>query len=232
MSGTEDVIEVQPEGVRDDPLLVRLDFHCESIIMTDYEDGVSETKLVRSRDIARAMYSELTMNSGLLSPSTLWWENTQDGTYKALWRPPGVVRVALQTDAMGVPTRWKIPMPGLIFLCSPGKTPWVWAAKKRPERETDTVYKAPCFNVFRSGEVCPGSHKFPERLEDIPASFFMSFFTAHGDPTERSKKYPRGLDQRWASLDGEKVYPLDDLVEAGNVQGLIERRKGGYGGRY
>ena len=65
-------------------------------------------------------------------------------------------------------------MPGLIFVCSPGRGPWVYAAKKRPSDPEQQLYRAPAFNVFQDGRVCPGSHRFPEEVDRIPESFFES----------------------------------------------------------
>ena len=50
----------------------------------------------------------------------------------ALWRPPQVWPVALQREAFKPPARLRLPMPGLVFVCSPGRAPWVYAALERP----------------------------------------------------------------------------------------------------
>ena len=120
--------------------------------------------------------------------------------------------VALQREAFKPPVRFRIPMPGLLFVCSPGRTPWVYAAKSRPAGAEQQLYRAPAFNVFVDGRVCPGSHTFPEEVGMIPDFFFQSFFSMTGDTRDRSKKHPDNLHALWEELDGKRKYPLQDLV--------------------
>ncbi len=119
--------------------------------------------------------------------------------------------------------RWpRLPMPGLIFICSPGRPPQVYAAKKRPRTLQDTVYHAPLFNLFHDGRSCPGSLKYPEEMGEIPESFFASFLTATVDHRGRSKKYLNDLLQLWEELDGKDRYPLKNLVPLGKVEDILK----------
>jgi hypothetical protein len=129
--------------------------------------------------------------------------------------------VALQLEAFKPPRRLKLPMPGLIFLCSPGRPPRIFAAKKRPRDAHQVIYHAPLFNVFGDGRTCAGTHKFPVDIEEIPESFFTSFFTREAIYGGRSKKYPKDLLQLWEELDGQKRYPLGDLMPAGKVEDIL-----------
>ena len=108
----------------------------------------------------------------------------------ALWRPPQVWPVALQREAFQPPARLRIPMPGLVFVCSPGRAPWVYAAPERPTDSGQQLYRAPAFNVFRDGRTCPGSHRFPEEVGRIPESFFQSFFSLTGDTRNGRRSTP------------------------------------------
>ena len=56
-------------------------------------------------------------------------------------------------------------MPGLVFVCSPGRAPWVYAATERPADAEQQLFRMPAFNVFGDGRVCPGSHRFPEQVD-------------------------------------------------------------------
>ncbi|GAH11518.1 unnamed protein product, partial [marine sediment metagenome] len=129
---------------------------------------------------------------------------------------------ALQEEAFKPPRRLRLPMPGLIFICSPGRSPRVYAAKRRPSHPGDTIYHAPLFNLFRDGRSCPGTHKFPSQVEEIPENFFTSFFTTTADHAGRSKRYPSNLLRLWEELDGKKRYPLGDLVPLGKVEDLMK----------
>ena len=210
-------LEVPP-----DELKARLDLYQDSIILYLLDKGVITTRVVSARDIALALLREVPLGSGLLPEGALWWAQAKEGVEVALWRPPRVWPVALETEPFKPPRRLKLPMPGLIFICSPGRPPKVYAAKRRPTSLEDVIYHAPLFNVFSDGRTCPGTHKYPEDLGELPESFFTSFFTPTGDYRRRSKKYPDDLLRLWEELDGKERYPLRDLVPFGEVKDIMK----------
>ena len=209
-------------GVPADPLRCRLDFHNQAVVMTLFEPETAGTRIVSAMDVAHALASELSFGSGLLPPNTLWWQNTKEGPIFALYIEPKVRKVALQESAKDPPRRFTIPLPGLIFLCSPGKPPWVFAVKKRPTKETDIVYRAPLCNIYSNGRSCPGSHKYPTRVADIAESFFISFFSATADLQNRSQTFPRNIILLWEHLDKKKTFPKEDLVKHALVKDLMQ----------
>jgi len=204
-----------------DELKLRLDFYGDSIVLYSLDKGVINTRMVSARDITMALLSEVPLSSGILPRDALWWKQGKEGPVVALWRSAGVWPAALQLEAFKPPRRFKLPMPGLIFLCSPGRPPRVFAAKKRPTTPKQVIYHAPLFNVFHDGTTCPGTHKYPVRLEEIPESFFTSFFTQAANYRGRSKKYPEDLMKLWEELDGEPRYPLSDLVPIGKIEDIL-----------
>ena len=189
--------------------------------MTFFEEETITTKIVSAMDVAHALASELSFGSGLLPPGALWWRNTRSGTLVALYVEPRIRQVALQTDIKKPPHRYRIPLPGLIFICRPGMPPWVYAVKKKPTKETDIVYEAPVANVFADGRSCPGSHKYPNRVADMVESFFISFFSPTADLHGRSVKFPQNVIHLWEFLDKKKKFPLADLVKHGTVRDLM-----------
>jgi len=208
-------------GIPADPLRLRLDFHHQSTVMTYFQGDIVTTKQVDAMDVAHALASDLSFGSGLLPPDTLWWQNTRSGPVFALYVEPKIWKLALQENIKNPPHRFNIPLPELIFLCTPGQAPWVYAVKKRPTKETDIVYRAPLANIFNNGRSCPGSHQYPIKTGDIVPSFFISFFSATADLSHRSKQYPKNVLQLWKYLDGKKKFPSNDLVEHGTISDLM-----------
>jgi len=204
-----------------DKLQVRLDFYGESIVLYSTFKGVIETKVVSARDLTMALLSEVSLSSGLLPKATLWWKQGKSGAEVALWRSPRVWPVAIQLEAFKPPRRFKVPMPGLIFICSSARPPRIYAAKKRPNTINQVIYHAPLFNLFNDGSSCPGTHKFPVNVEEIPESFFTSFFTREAVYRGRSQKYPENLLQLWEELDGASKYPNEDLMPIGKVADIL-----------
>ncbi len=211
-----DELDVPP-----DPVRCRLDFHHEAVVMTLFHPETVEKKIVSAMDVSHALASELSFGTGLLPPNTIWWLNTRAGPVFALYVEPKVRKLALQEIAGKPPRRFTIPLPGLIFLCSPSRPPWVFAVKKKPTKETDLVYKAPLCNLYQDGRSCPGNHEYPTRVADIVESFFISFFSRTADLQNRSLRFPENVIDLWEYLDKKKTYPKADLVKHGTVKDLM-----------
>jgi len=214
---------VAPElGVPADPLRCRLDFHHQAVVMTLFNPETVEKRVVSAIDVSHALASSLSFGSGLLPTDTLWWKNTRGGPIFAIYEKPRVRKLALQESATKQPRRFTIPLPGFIFLCSPGKPPWVFAVKDRPTKDTHVVYKAPLCNLHENGRSCPGSHKYPTRIADIVESFFTSFFTATADLHNRSIMFKSDVVHLWEFLDKKKTFPTGDMVRHGTVRDLMQ----------
>ncbi len=201
--------------MEEDPLRLRLDFHDESVILHDYgARGVATTRLVSALDVAHALASELDLTTGLLPSDALWLVKRASGTWLALWQAPGVRTVRLKTSLDAPPRRYRLPLPGLVFLCPPaGQAPYVFAAKARPRRPEDELCHAPFYNVFASGRVCVGTHPFPRDPARVPHAFFESFFSAAMDTAwGKSRRHPDDIGRLWDELDKGREFPLDDLV--------------------
>ncbi len=212
-----------PEGldIPSDELKCRLDFYHDTVILYVLDKGIITTRMLSARDVVMALLREVSLSSGLLPEGTLWWKQGKEGVEIALWRSPRVWPVALVTEPLKPPRRLRLPMPGLVFVCSPGRPPSVYAAKKRPANLNVVLYHAPLFNVFSDGRTCPGTHRYPEEIGEIPESFFTSFFSREADIKGRSKKYPDDLLKLWEELDGKGRYPLKDLVPLGKVEDIM-----------
>ncbi len=215
-----------PADLPRDTLEAQLEIYRETILLRGFDGDAQWVKTVSADEIAHALTRHLGFSSGLLPPETLWWNQGEAGHTVALWRPPQVWPVALQREAFQAPARLRLPMPGLVFVCSPRRAPWVYAALSRPADPEQELFRAPAFNVFRDGRVCPGSHRFPEDPAFIPESFFQSFFSLTGDTRERSMRHPDDLHTLWEELDGTTDYPTDDLVAQCRVADAIAAAEG------
>ena len=216
-----------------DKLNLQLEVYDETLLLRGFDGDSVWVRTVSADEIANVFTRHLGFSSGLLPVDALWWNQGETGQIVALWRPPQIWAVALQREAFKPPARLRLPMPGLVFVCSPGRAPWVYAAPERPTDPEQPLYRMPAFNVFSDGRVCPGSHRFPEEAGRIPESFFRSFFSMTGDSRDRSKKHPDNLHALWEELDGRTDYPVEDLVPQCTVAQAIAVSQGrrGYGYR-
>ena len=211
-SGTTQWSLQGPADAPRDVLKVQLEVYNETILLRGFEDDSAWVRTVSADEIANVFTQHLGFSSGLLPQEALWWNQGETGQVVALWRPPQVWPVALQREAFQPPVRLWLPMPGLVFVCSPGRAPWAYAALDRPTCTEQQLFRIPAFNVFGDGRVCPGSHRFPEEVGLIPGSFFQSFFSLTGDTRNRSKKHPDNLPALWEEINGKTEYPVEDLV--------------------
>ncbi|MCY4623964.1 MAG: hypothetical protein OXC99_03050 [Chloroflexi bacterium] len=209
-----------------DALRLQLEVYEETVLLRGFDADLSWVRTVSADTVAHAVTRHLGFSSGLLPKDALWWQQGETGRVVALWRPPRVWAVALQREAFKPPARLRLPMPGLVFVCSPGRAPWVYAARERPTDPEEQLYRAPAFNVFSDGRACPGTHRFPEEVDAIPESFFQSYFSGTGDTRNRSRKHPDDLHALWEELDGKSDYPLDDLVPQCTVDHALAATQG------
>ena len=211
-----------------DKLRVQVEIYKENIIMRRFDGQTVQVTMISADDLANTFAQSVGYQSGILPPNTLWWKQRPSGQLVALWRPPGIWPAALQSEPLRPPERFNLPMPGLVFICSPGQAPWVLAARERPQSPQDTLYRMPAFNIFRDGRVCPGNHRFPQEVDQTPESFFKSFFSLTGDTHNRSHKHPKDLRALWEEIDDTQTYPLDDLVQQTTVAKAMEIHDGHY----
>lgn len=208
-------------GVPPDKLRARLDFFHQAVVLNIYDAEVTTTRVVSAMDVAHALSSDLAFGTGLLPPGCIWWLNTRGGPVYAIYVEPKIWKIALQLDATKPPRRFNLPLPGFIFLCAPGRPPWVFAVKKKPTKDTDDVYNAPLCNIHEDGRSCAGTHKYPAMVADMVPSFFTSFFSAAANLRNRSVKYPGNIAQLWDFLDNKKRFPVGDLVKIGTIKDLM-----------
>ena len=208
-------------GIPPDPIRLRLDFFHQSAVMTSFMGDTVVTTQVDAMDVALALASDLSFGTGLLPQGTLWWRNTKGGPVYAIYVEPKIWKVALQVRVDKPPRRFTLPMPGFIFLCSPGIPPWVYAVKRKPTKDTDAVYNAPLCNIHENGRSCAGTHKYPTRVADIVQSFFTSFFTETAALRNRSTLYPNSVVQLWKFLDKKKKFPITDLVPIATIRDIM-----------
>ena len=235
MSNEPDTTQWSLPGPADAPrddLKLQLEVYGETILLRGFNGDSAWVRTVSADEIANVFTRHLGFSSGLLPQDALWWNQGETGQVVALWRPPQVWSVALQREAFKPPARLRLPMPGLVFVCSPGRAPWVYAAAERPTDAEQHLFRAPAFNVFGDGRVCPGSHRFPEEVGLSPEGFFQSFFSLTGDTHNRSKKHPENLVELWEEIDGKTEYPMEDLVPQCSVAHAMAVSEGRRGYRY
>ena len=180
-----------PSDLPGDRLSLQLEVYDETILLRGFEGDTQWVKTVSADAIANVFTQHLGFSSGLLPEDALWWNQGENGWVVALWRPPRVWPVALQREAFKPPARLRLPMPGLVFVCSPGRAPWVYAALSRPNDPNQQLYKMPAFNVFGDGRVCPGQPQVPRTGGDDSGVLLPVLLLHDGGLSQPFQKTPR-----------------------------------------
>jgi PRTRC genetic system protein B len=141
------------------------------------------------------------------------------------WCKPSVRQVWFHCEDEKVGKRSaKVPCPGLIFTVSEsGWSVYAVMGDKRPTPETK-MFRAPFFNVWRSGKICTGNVLLPdsstkESIKEWESAFFRSYFSHPNDNTSESKlvNHKKGAYSFWSDmLDGvHATFPQNVLVDMG-----------------
>ena len=151
------------DDVPRDQLQVQLEVYRETILLRGFEGDSTWVRTVSADEIAGVFTQHLGFSSGLLPENSLWWSQGETGQVVALWRPPQVWAVALQQEAFQPPARLRLPMPGLVFVCSPGRAPWVYAAKYRPAHAGQQLFRSPPSTSSQTAGSVPEATGSPRR---------------------------------------------------------------------
>ena len=170
-----------------------------------FEGERTWVRTVSADEIANVFTRHLGFASGLLPDNALWWSQGETGQMVALWRPPQVWPVALQREAFQPPARLRLPMPGLVFICSPGAgalglcRPGT-AQRHRPSSSTALRPST----SSRTGGPAPAATASPKRSETdtrvlLPVLFLP--YRRHQGPVEEAPRQPASVmgGTRWTN---------------------------------
>jgi hypothetical protein len=206
--------------VEDDPLLATICCHREQpYVRQRHEDGSYTIKPFHWDELLSILEPDYELDTGVLAPDTLFQIRRGRLRRDALWVGPRPWDVAIRGRIEEEPRRYRVPMPGLIFVCGEGDGfIAVYAAAERPRPgptgDRAQLFHAPAFNLHDDGTVCKGNHRFSPDPAAIPGDFFGSYFATEITGRGRSRRHPDRLEDLWRELDGRESYPLDDLLPA------------------
>ena len=174
----------------------------ETILLRGFEGDRTWVRTVSADEIANVFTRHLGFASGLLPENALWWSQGETGQMVALWRPPQVWPVALQREAFQPPARLRLPMPGLVFVCSPGRAPWVYAALERPTGPEQQLYRTPCLQRLPGRADLPRQPPLPRGGREntrILLPVLLLPYRRYQGPVEEAPRQPASLmgGTRW-----------------------------------
>lgn len=190
---------------------LRLDFYPTAVLMSRWkEDGRVTTYPVSIHDVVSACTS-VELTSGLLPPDTLFWQQRADQIGLGIY--VRARRWQVQTEGQS----YHIPMPPFVFVGS-GTSYHIFAVKQRPRHAHDRLYHAPCPNVHATGGICQGNTPFPicspQNIQTALQLFMEESYFNADLSRGKCRRYPDDVRRLWAELDGQKRFPLSELVPA------------------
>ena len=196
MTNDVDTTQWSLPGVADAPrdeLKVQLEVYGETILLRGFESDSAWVRTVSADEIAGVFTQHLGFSSGLLPQETLWWNQGETGQVVALWRPPQVWPVALQREAFKPPARLRLPMPGLVFVCSPGRAPWVYAALSGRPTPSSTSSGHPRLQRLQRREGLPRKPPLPRgggTDTGVLLPVLLLGYRGHPGPLEEAPRQP------------------------------------------
>ncbi|KQR25524.1 PRTRC system protein B [Deinococcus sp. Leaf326] len=148
----------------------------------------------------------------------------------AWWRRPGPQSLLFnpayaETRSIGTLTGLLIPLPGLVFVATPG-TLRVYACQgeERPTLESP-LFHAPLWNTFGSGQVCRGTTQYPEACtpatqSDWEQAFFHSEFT-HPSRTDRFMAWEHSYEELLRTALAVGAFPQEVLLPVDKTLGEV-----------
>ena len=204
MSNEPDTTQWSLPGPADAPrddLKLQLEVYGETILLRGFDGDSTWVRTVSADEIANVFTQHLGFSSGLLPQEALWWNQGETGQVVALWRPPQVWSVALQREAFKPPARLRLPMPGLVFVCSPGRAPWVYAATGAAQRPRAAPLPGPGLQRLQAtGGSAPEATGSPRRWDRYRSPSSSPSSPLPETPTTARRSTPKTWSHLWEEI--------------------------------
>ncbi len=208
------VADLANEETYDKPL-AHLTFYGTHVIKTQYEgEGKQQkqiSKLVNPQDVAIAMSNLVNLNTGLLPRDTVAAGFAQGELFITVYLPPTIREIEAKIN--GKVRKYTLPTPGLIFSAYK-QSMKLFAYQNDYFEPKAPLFVAPYPNIHSDGVICKGNVEFPmasaKTIYDMSNLFFKSRF--NNDLSGGKTQISKSLFELWERLNGEKSYPLDELV--------------------
>lgn len=155
------------------------------------------------------------LNYGFLKPGVVAFGHSDKGSWFLYTEAPGQREIFLEE---GASTGILIPMPRL-YICVVGNLHFVWATKDVDFNESSIVSYAPLPNLNASHSLCWGANRRQdaclENVESIVQIFNKAVFSG-SNTGGKSLSHPGDIRDQLRLIQGQKVYPVADLVEDHN----------------
>ena len=160
----EEITWAESETWRPQPdrLTAQIEIYEENVILRLHKEDRVVTRRIHPKDLADLFAGDIVFTTGLLPDDTLWHVRSHAKRITALWREPRVWPVALQYKPFEDPRRLMLPMPGLVFLCTPSTPPRVFAAKAKPTSKSDQLYRGSHLQRLQQGRRLPRQPQVPQ----------------------------------------------------------------------
>jgi PRTRC genetic system protein B len=174
------------------------------------EDGSRVIHPISPADLAGQL-NRIPLSTGLLPHNTLFWRQEAGEEQIAIYVPPRL------WQPIAYDRRYRLSMPGMVFL-GQGRQYTVFAVKQKPKSPETPLYHLPAPNVDGNGRICLGQAPFPtagrKSIYNALKLFMEGSRFNHDNSRQRCVSFPDNTLELWTKLDGQKRFPLDELVPA------------------
>jgi hypothetical protein len=202
-----------------DPLMTLKIYSFGVLMQRKTPQGMTEF-LVDPAQIALQLAANLRLETGLLSPNTIYV--AQEGVQKIIVEHRPRKKTAIFLEGSDTPVI--VPLPDLLlFRCSTEKGQpeyRVFAVKERPTNLEARLFQVPLPNLYDDGRICWGSvqklqaQNFSSATLDEDWKVFLGTPFGSHNVSRRSKSHPADVRQKYLEMEQKKsrVYPKADLL--------------------
>ena len=197
-----------------------LEFYSYGVLLRKREGDAVTEYAVDPQQIALALATKVTFDTGLLSADTLLVR--QDGVKRLVVKYRRPQKTGIFIEGSDAPVRVPLPPLLLIRTTNENKNPQyqVYAVKERPTALDAPLFHAPLPNIYAAGSICWGSVYRADdaalQTNSLVADWRVFLGSPFGDHlvNGKSRSHPHDIRQKLFELEARnaRVYPKSDLV--------------------
>ena len=157
-----------PADMPTDQLQVQLEVYNETVLLRGFEGDRTWVRTVSADEIANVFTRHLGFASGCCPKTPSGGARGRPARWWHCGARPRSGRWRLQREAFQPPARLRLPMPGLVFVCSPARAPWVYAALERPTAPSSSFTAPRPSTSSETAGPAPAATASPRRWAGYP----------------------------------------------------------------
>ncbi len=204
--------------------VIQLNFYRNDVTtMTRYMGSGSITHPVTAAQIASVMdKTRRRITSGWLPANVLNWSIEPDNCVRCVGHFPATIRTVQVENER----RRQIPLPPTVIVGHGNRWRIYAIGADVPIAPATQLFHCPAPNVSEhDGTICRGNTPFPLAAPETVTAAYQAFWDSqfnHHWANGKCASYPNNVLHLWRTLDGDDLFPDDELLSCGTLNDIIK----------